>query len=86
MNNNLKTPAFPCILSQDQFGQIYAPIPGFNKFEYAVLMIMASKESHYNTVSDLTLVRDSIRLANEYFKQLNELNNEKDEKTLSILK
>lgn len=85
MNNiNPKTPAFPCIPAQDQFNRIYAPIPGFSKFEYAVLLIIQAKENNYNAISDKTLVKDSIRLATEFFKQINELDNEKDNNLLSV--
>lgn len=83
-NINPKTPAFPCIPAQDQFNRIYAPIPGFNKFEYTVLMIMTAKEQTYNTISNKAIVRDSIELANEFFKQLNDLDNEKDSKVVSL--
>ena len=83
-NINPKTPAFPCIPAQDQFNRIYAPIPGFSKFEYAVLMIMVAKEQTYNTLGNKSIVRDSILLANEFFKQINELNNEKDTSTISL--
>jgi hypothetical protein len=83
-NINSKTPAFPCIPAQDQFNRIYAPIPGWSKFEFAVLMIMTAKEQTYNTLSNKTVVRDSIALAEEFFNQINQLNNEKDNNILSV--
>lgn len=67
---NKTNPAFPCVPIQDNLGRFLAPIPGFTKFELAVLNIICSKEKSYNALPDSRLVKDSIDLANEFFKQL----------------
>jgi hypothetical protein len=79
MNDNLKNPAFPCMPIQDNLGRLVAPIPGFTKYEYSVLQIVAAKDAgnSYATISDRTMVKEAIELVNEIFKQLNE-QNEKD--------
>lgn len=77
MTENKINPAFPCVPIQDNLGRIIAPIPGMSKFEMAVLQIVCSKEKSYNALSDKIIVKDSIDLANEFFKQIDQI--KKDE-------
>lgn len=77
---NKTNPAFPCVPIQDNLGRFLAPIPGFTKFEMAVLQIVCSKEQTYNALSNKVIVADSILLANEFFKQLEELKQHEAEK------
>lgn len=75
-----KNPAYPCVPMQDNLGRLIAPIPGFTKFEMAVLQIICSKEQSYNVLSDFRIVKDSIDLANEFFKQINQLKQDENNK------
>ena len=84
MDQNQLQPAFPCLPIQDKFGQLIAPIPGWTKFEYAVLQIVCAKESYGSADKDHFLVKNSIALATEFFKQINDLKNEKDTPKISL--
>ena len=86
MNYNLANPAFPCMPIQDNLGRLVAPIPGFTKYEFAVLQIVAAKDASnsYATISDKTMVREAIELVNEIFKQLNEQNEKAESPVISL--
>ena len=77
-----KNPAFPCVPMQDNLGRLIAPIPGYSKFELAVLYILCSKEKSYNALSDKIIVRDSISLANEFFNQINQIKQDENKPTI----
>ena len=77
---NKTNPAFPCVPIQDNLGRFLAPIPGFTKFEMAVLQIVCSKEQSYNALSDQRIVKDSIDLANGFLKQIEQLKHDEANK------
>jgi hypothetical protein len=74
------SPAFPCMPAQDQFGRIYAPIPGMTKYEHVLLQILCAKEMQNNQsrIGLSTLLRECETLANEYFLTLEKIENEKE--------
>ena len=74
------SPAFPCMPAQDQFGRIYAPIPGMTKYEHVLLHILCAKEmqNNHSKIGLSTLLRECETLANEYFLTLEKIENEKE--------
>jgi hypothetical protein len=79
MNTTINDPAFPCMPIKDNFGRIIAPI-GLTKYEHVLLSILCAKESQNNksNIGVSTLLRECEVLANEYFKTLEKLQNEKE--------
>jgi hypothetical protein len=73
-------PAFPCMPAQDQFGRIYAPIPGMTKYEQVLLQILCAKESQNNksNIGISTLLKECTILADEYFLTLEKLQDAKE--------
>lgn len=73
MNTDRNHPAYPCMPTQDNLGRITALIPGFSKYEEVLLRILCAKESSgvYNTLSNESLFRDSMALADLFFDKLN---------------
>lgn len=80
MKIDKNAPAFPCMPAQDQFGRIYAPIPGMTKYEQVLLQILCAKESQNNhsKIGLSTLLKECETLANEYFLTLEKIENEKE--------
>ena len=68
-------PAFPCMPLQDSLGRLMAPFPGFTKYEEVLLRIVCAKEANgiYNTLSDESLFRDAISMANLFFEKLEKI-------------
>ena len=73
MNTDRNHPAYPCMPTQDNLGRVVALIPGFTKYEEVLLRILCAKESSgaYNSVSNESLFRDSMALADLFFDKLN---------------
>lgn len=75
------SPAFPCMPAQDQFGRIYAPIPGMTKYEHVLLQILCAKEGNSRTGyqdSPSMIMKESLILTEEYFKTLQKLEDAKE--------
>jgi len=73
MKTDRNHPAYPCMPTQDNLGRVVALIPGFSKYEEVLLRILCAKENSgaYNTISNESLFRDSIILADLFFDKLN---------------
>jgi len=86
MNYQTNAPAFPCMPVRDDFGRIVAAIPGLTKYEHVLLSILCAKESQNNksNIGVSTLLRECEILANEYFKTLEKLQDEKQNDTSVI--
>jgi hypothetical protein len=71
---------------RDDFGRIVAAIPGLTKYEHVLLSILCAKESQNNksNIGVSTLLRECEILANEYFKTLEKLQDEKQNDTSVI--
>ncbi len=80
MKTDKNAPAFPCMPAQDQFGRIYAPIPGMTKYEQVLLQILCAKEMQNNQsrIGLSTLLKECTILADEYFLTLEKLQDEKE--------
>ena len=80
MKIDKNAPAFPCMPAQDQFGRIYAPIPGMTKYEQVLLQILCAKESQNNKsrIGLSVLLKECTILADEYFLTLEKLQDEKE--------
>ena len=80
MKVDKNAPAFPCMPAQDQFGRIYAPIPGMTKYEQVLLQILCAKEMQNNQsrIGLSTLLKECTILADEYFLTLEKLQDEKE--------
>ena len=80
MKIDKNAPAFPCMPAQDQFGRIYAPIPGMTKYEQVLLQILCAKESQNNhsKIGLSTLLKECTILADEYFLTLEKIENAKE--------
>ena len=78
MKKNREQPAFPCMPLQDSMGRLVAPFPGLTKYEEVLLRIVCAKEQNgmYNALSDDTLFRDAISMANLFFEKVNTKENE----------
>lgn len=88
MKTDKNAPAFPCMPAQDQFGRIYAPIPGMTKYEHVLLSILCAKEMQNNQsrIGLSTLLREAETLANEYFLTLEKIENEKENSSVISIK
>ena len=80
MKTDKNAPAFPCMPAQDQFGRIYAPIPGMTKYEQVLLQILCAKEmqNNHSRIGLSTLLKECTILADEYFLTLEKLQEEKE--------
>jgi hypothetical protein len=86
MKTHPEQPAYPCMPSQDNLGRVVALIPGFTKYEEVLLRILCSKEQSgaYNSVSNESLFRDSMKLADIFFDKINSVKD--DSATTPIIK
>ena len=81
MKIDKNAPAFPCMPAQDQFGRIYAPIPGMTKYEQVLLQILCAKEGNSRTGYQDTpsmIMKEALILTEEYFKTLQKLEDAKE--------
>jgi hypothetical protein len=81
-------PALPCMPMQDSLGRFFSPISGFTKYEYAVLMLITPMMQRTGESDrffpDDYMIQRAREIADEFFKQLNDLEDEKNNITTII--
>ena len=81
-------PALPCMPMQDSLGRFFSPISGLTKYESAVLMLrtpmMQRTGESDRFFPDDYMIQRAREIADEFFKQLNDLEDEKNNITTII--
>ena len=81
MSSTKFNPAFPPQIAQDNFGRVFAPVPGLSKLEYFALMLLP----YFMELSlqiDFNPVEKSIEMAETLITELDKIKPDANETTI----